>query len=280
MRLRTTLRRVTFLPIIALISLFCNSAEALGETITKSFEIGTSTTPASNYRTFALPCRTRMVASVTYSRAGAAGESNDVPIFIEVREPGTTSDTEGRVVAVREGLRATRIPKTTTLPAATSELSGCLNPWRVRVKHDATGPAPLVVSGNISVSFTTPTTRIDVADGPFTLIHNREVTKNFGDANGFGQGTLVITGTWNHSVFGATGPLPVELEFELRDPNGGFRGRAKGYSSSETNDLPKLRLTYRVKDCNPGQWKIIVRGHYLDDVKDVDVIVNFTPDCP
>lgn len=265
---------------IALIFLFCSISSSSAETITKSFEIGTSTTPSSNYRTFAMPCRTRMVASVTFSRAGAAGSTNDVPIFVEVREPGTTADEEGPVVSVREGLIATRTPKTVNLPAATSSRSGCAFPWRVRVKHDAAGPAPVVVSGNITVSFNNPTTRIDVAGSTFGVIHNQSVTKNIGDLNSLGQGLLVITGTWNHSVFGVTGPLPVELEFELIDPNGNFGGRAKGYSSNETNDLTKLRLTRRIKDCVPGQWKIIVKGHYLDDVKDVDVIVHFTLDCP
>jgi hypothetical protein len=105
---------------------------ALAETITKSFEIGTSTSGSSNFRTFTLPCRTRMVASVTYSRAGAAGESNDVPIFIEVREPATTAEGEGAVLAVKEGLKAARTPKIANLTGVTSSRSGCSIPWRVR----------------------------------------------------------------------------------------------------------------------------------------------------
>lgn len=254
---------------------------ALAETITKSFEIGTSTSGSSNFRTFTLPCRTRMTASVTYSRAGAAGESNDVPIFVEVREPATTAEEEGAVLAVKEGLTATRTPKTANLTGVTSSRSGCAIPWRVRVKHDASGPAPVAVTGAITVSFNTTTIGINVAGGPFSLLRDKSTTKNVGDANGIGQGTVVISGAWNHSVLGVTGPNPVKLKFELFDSSGQRIGVSEGYPNNEIRDLPKLRLTVRLPDCATGQWKLKATNiDSQDDAKDIDAIVHFTPDCP
>ena len=265
---------------ITLIFVFCSISSAPAETITKSFEIGTSATPSSNYRTFSLPCRTRMVASVTYSRSGPAGSENDVPIFVEVREPATTADGEGAVVSVREGLTATRTPKSINLPAATSSRSGCSIPWRVRVKHDATGPAPHTVTGNIVVSFNPATVRVGVAGTPFSLAHDKSVTKNVGDSNGIGQGTVVITGSWNHSIFGVTGPNAVKLKIQLIDPAGDAMAFAEGYPSNEFRDVQKLRLTHRIPDCSSGQWKLRISGDERDDAKDIDIVVHFTPDCP
>lgn len=254
---------------------------ALAETITKPFEIGTSTSGSSHFRTFTLPCRTRMTASVTYARAGAAGEGNDVPIFIEVREPATTAEGEGSALAVKEGLTATRTPKTANLTGVTSSRSGCSIPWRVRVKHDASGPAPVAVTGTITVSFNTNTIGINVAGGPFSLLRDQSITKNVGDSNGIGQGTVVISGTWNHSVLGVTGPNPVKLKFELFDSSGQRVGVSEGYPNNEIRDLPKLRLTVRLPDCATGQWKVKTTNiDPQDDAKDIDVIVHFTSDCP
>lgn len=253
---------------------------ALAETITKSFEIGTSTYGSSNFRTFTLPCRTRMTASVTYSRAGAAGESNDVPIFIEVREPASTAEGEGAVLAVKEGLTATRTPKTTNLTGVTSSRSGCSIPWRVRVKHDASGPAPVAVTGTITVSFNTTTIGINVAGGPFSLLHDKSTTKNVGDSDGIGQGTVVITGTWKHSILGVTGPNAIKLKIELIDPTGRATAVAEGFSSNEIRDVTKLRLTHRIPDCPSGQWKLRISGDETDDAKDIDILVRLTPDCP
>ena len=276
MKLRIKIGRRCLIALVFLV----RSTTAYADTITKSFEIGTSATPSSNYRTFTLPCRTRMVASVTYSRAGAAGESNDVPLFVEVREPATTPDGEGAVVAVREGLVATRTFKTINLNGVTSDRSGCSIPWRVRVKHDSSGPAPVVVSGNITVSFNPPTSRIDIAGGPFSLLHGQSTTKNVGGSNGLGQGVVVIKGTWKHSILGATGPNAIKLHIELIDPSGRTVSFAEGYSSDEFRDLQKLKLTHRIADCLSGQWKLRVIGEVHDDVKEIDIIVNFTPDCP
>jgi hypothetical protein len=151
----------------------------------------------------------------------------------------------------------------------------------VRVKHDASGPAPVVVSGNITVSFSTSTIGINVAGGPFSLIRDQATTKNVGDANGVGQGTVVISGTWNHSVLGVTGPNPVKLKFELFDSSGQRVGVAEGYPNNEIRDLAKLRLTTRLPDCATGQWKLKTTNiDTQDDAKDIDVIVHFTPDCP
>ncbi|MFN2511020.1 MAG: hypothetical protein ABR568_06190 [Pyrinomonadaceae bacterium] len=273
------LGRVLGVPALCLIAMV---SMASAETITKSFEIGLGTSqPRSHFRTFTLPCRTRMVASITYSRSGAAGANNDVPIFIEVRKPGATAEEDGAVASVKENLTATRVPKTTNLAGAVSDSGGCSIPWRVRVTHDADGPAPNAVSGNITASFSMPTSRIYVAGGLSSLNRGESVTRNVGDSNGIGQGTLVITGKWNNSVLGVTGPNPVKLKFEFTDPNGNHVAVGEGFSANEIRDLPKLRLTYRIEDCPPAQWKLkITNVDNQDDAKDIDAIVNFTPDCP
>jgi hypothetical protein len=112
------------------------------------------------------------------------------------------------------------------------------------------------VSGNITVSFVTPTSQIDVEGGLFDLERGKSVTKNVGDSNGISQGIVVITGNWNHSVFGVQGPNAVRLKFQLIDPSGNLVNTDEGFSANELRDLPKLKLTYRLADCTPGQWKL------------------------
>jgi hypothetical protein len=261
---------------------FATVSSTSAKTITKPFEIGAGTAqPRSQFRTFAVPCGTRMTTSVTYSRSGDAGANNDVPLFIEVRKPGATEEEDGPVATVQENLTATRVPKTANLPAAVSDRGGCSIPWRVRVRHDAAGPAPNVVSGNITVSFVTPTIQINVAGGLFALKGDKSVTKNVGDSQGMSQGTVVITGTWNHSVLGAVGPLSVELALSLIDPSGTVVKSASGVSSNEIREeYPKLKLTHRITDCTPGQWKLKITNMRSWDAMNIDVTVKFTPDCP
>jgi hypothetical protein len=251
------------------------------DTVTKPFEIGAgSAQPHSHFRTFTVPCGTRMTASVTLSRAGAAGADNDVPVFIEVRKPGATVDEDGAVGAVLENVKATRVPKTVSLPGATSALGGCSIPWRVRIKHDATGPAPNVVSGDITVSCVTPTSIINVAGGSIALKRSESTTRNIGDSQGMSQGTIVISGMWNHSILGVVGPNPVKLGIQVIDPSGQIVASATGYSNNEFRAEPRLKLVHQVKECAPGQWKLkITNVDNADDAMNIDLAVKLTREC-
>ncbi|MGH9900587.1 MAG: hypothetical protein ACRD68_01985, partial [Pyrinomonadaceae bacterium] len=106
--------------------------------IDKTFEIGPGTQFArSNHRTFAVPSGLTVSAKVDFYRLGDPGTANDIPIIIELRQPGANAEQDGPIVQqVSATARRTSVTPggdgdTVTLTGAASS-SGCGNPWRVR----------------------------------------------------------------------------------------------------------------------------------------------------
>lgn len=258
------------------------ATSTFAKSITKSFEIGAGTAHShSHYRTFAVPCGLDVTASVKYLRKGDAGASNDVPIIIELRQPGET-DSEDGPVAEQEQVTATRNQQTAALGGQESN-RGCSLPWRVRVKYANAGEAPFAVYGDITVTFNDASKSISVEGGLISLLKGNNVTKKIGNSSGFGHGVIEITGTWLHSLGNLVpGPNPVKLKFQLIDPDGNTVETESGFSSNDINPAatPKFKLTYRVTSCKSGQWKIKITNNTNDDTMNIDPKVKFKPDCP
>lgn len=282
---------VEWLGLIALLA-FATVGTAFAET--KDFAIGVGTgQPQSHYRTFTVPCGTSLSAQVTFSRSpnSAAGAGNDVPILIELRKPGATAGQEGPISGLVVDVKATRTPQTKQiLDSSTgganlqhSSSGGCSIPWLVRVKHDAAGPAPIAVTGKITVNMNTSgESAVAITSTDFTLAKHASKTIDFGPLTGFGQGRVSIAANWNHSIFGVQGPNPVKLTVELLNPNGVVVATAVGYSSVETNELlvdQRFRLTYQVADCVPGQWKLRFNNGTNDDTQNIKPRASFAFRC-
>jgi hypothetical protein len=248
---------------IAILLTVAMVASADAERITKSFELGAGTAyQVSNRRTFNVPCGRKIVASVEFHRLGAADAANDVPIVIELKKPGAA--------ATEEGLKGKESNR------------GCSLPWIVKVKL-AGGQSQVAVNGTISVSYDHLPQGIDVEGGLISLNKGNQVTKNVGGASGLDQGTLVVTATWLHAIGPVPGPLPVRLKFELIDPNGNVVASDTGFAGNEINPCcsgDKMKITFRVTSCAPGQWKLRITNNTNDDTMNIDPKVRLKPDCP
>lgn len=258
------------------------ASTTFASSIKKSFEFGAGTANShSNFRTFAVPCGLDVTASVTYSRKGDTGANNDIPIFIELRQPGETDSVDGPVAVKNDDLVATRTVQTASVSGQKSN-RGCSLPWRVRVGYRNPGEAPFAVYGDITVSFNDSSRNINVEGGLISLNKGTDVTKKLGGSSGLGQGIIEITANWQHALGPVPVPGAVKLKFELIDPNGNVVETESGFSSNDftVSASQKFKLTYRVTSCTSGQWKIRITNNTDDDTMNIDPKVTFKPDCP
>src|SRR5688500_5205739 len=136
------MRNITRFWIFALFGLFGLSGTVTADNVSKTFEFGEgSAQTRSIVRIFPISCNKAVVAVVKFQRLGSAGEGNDIPIIIELREPDTAPDQEGPIVQTESGMAKTT-EQTITFSTAHGRSRGCSLPWRVRVKHANDGPAP------------------------------------------------------------------------------------------------------------------------------------------
>ena len=256
---------------------------ASAESQTKTFEFGAGTGQEhSHFRSFNVPCGLPVTASVKYSRLGDPNPKNqilDIPIVVELRKPAESGDGDGSI-AQEKNATATRTEQTISL-SGTESNSGCTNAWRVRVRPVGAGNSPLAITGQITISYNDSARSIGVQGGLISLNKGIDVTKNLGGSGGLNQGVITITANWNHAIGPVPGPLAVRLKWELINPAGTVVASQSAYSSNELrSELTKLRLTYNVRDCINGQWKIHITNDTNDDTMNIDPKVNFKPDCP
>ncbi len=260
---------------------FATVGTAFAESITKTFEFGAGTANSvSNKRTFAVPCGVGVSAAVEHYRLGDVGAANDVPIVIELKKPGATADEEGPV-ADTQNATAKRAKQTATV-TGTESSRGCSLPWIVRVKP-ASGQSSVAIKGTIVLTYSSAVKDISVEGGLISLNKGNSVTKNIGGSGGLDQGRVVVTATWLHAIGPVPGPLPVKLKFELINPSGTVVASDSGYSNAEINPCcsgNKMKITFQVLVCTPGQWKIRITNNTNDDTMNIDPKVKLTPDCP
>ncbi|MEW6125729.1 MAG: hypothetical protein AB1757_01590 [Acidobacteriota bacterium] len=274
----STLATVMALTVFSLFGALTPKAAA--ETTTKAFEVGPGTGQStSHFRTFSVPCGQGVTVSVRLKRLGDPGTQNDVPVLIELRQPGASQGQEGPVVDTKT--------VTVTIPEKTISLAGaasnqpCSNPWRVRVRR-APGAPENAVTGNITLNYSSSSSSLNVEGGLISLNKGNSVIKNLGGSSGLKQGKIVITANWNHAIGPMPGPLPVRLRFDLIDPSTNSSVAYQiAYSTNEirADKTPKLRLIYNVPTCKPGQWKLKITNNTNDDTMNIDPKVTFTPDC-
>ncbi len=216
---------------------------------------------------------------IKYKRKGDAAARNDVPITVEIVQPGETADQEG-TSAQSKNVTAKTTEQQVSLSGGESA-RGCATPWRVRIKHTNEGNAPLAVYGDISVTFNDSQRNLSIQDaGSINLESRNTVTVNVGNSTGLEQGSVVIKGEWYHNA----GVLPIKMKFELLDPNGTPVDSAERFAQNEVNPCcsgSKLRLSFNVATCKRGQWKLRIKnisdGH---DAARVKPIVTVNPSCP
>jgi len=273
------------LGVLALCS-FATVGAAYAAEITKPFEFGAGTANSvSNKRTFPVPCGQRVTAVVKYYRLGDVGAEFDVPIAIELREPGATAQEEGPAFDTKSAT-AKRTEQTATLVRAPSRDRGCNLPWVVRVRPSS-GQSPVAIKGSITVTYDSAARNLEVEGGYISLNKGNSVTKNVGFPSGLVQGRVVVTATWLHAIGPIPGPLPVKLKFELIDPNGTVVASNEGYPNNEISPCcsnKKMKITYQVTSCITtgisGQWKIRITNNTSDDTMNIDTTIRHTPDCP
>jgi hypothetical protein len=271
-----------------LLAMFAFAAVSVvpGADITKTFEFGAGTANSvSNKRTFPVPCGQRVTAVVKYYRLGDVGAQFDVPILIELREPGATAEEEDPAFETKSAT-AKRTEQTATLVRPPRNDRGCNLPWVVRVRPSS-GQSPVAIKGSITVTYDSSARNLEVEGGYISLNKGNSVTKNVGFPSGLVQGRVVVTATWLHAIGPIPGPLPVKLKFELIDPNGTVVASHEGYPNNEISPCcsnKKMKITYQVTSCITtgisGQWKVRITNNTSDDTMNIDTTIRHTPDCP
>ena len=282
----STLATLMVLSVFGLFGFVAQTTSAA--TTTKTFEVGPGTAnTTSNFRTFAVPCGQSVTVNVKFYRLGDPGAQNDVPLIIELRKPGA-SDSQDGALAASQNVTAYRTddPNSThrqitqngvNLSGSASDQS-CAIPWRVRVKR-ADGAPENAAKGEISLTYSSGSSSINVEGNLISLNKGNSVTKDLGGSSGLKEGKIVITANWNHAIGVVPGPLPVLLKFELKDPTGTTVKSVTAYSSNQIGATPQFRLEYPVPTCKPGQWKLKITNNTNDDTMNIDPKVSFIPAC-
>jgi hypothetical protein len=232
--------------------------------------------PASVEQTVVAPCHAS--PSVKLSGARFDHSANDVPIVVEFRAPGVSFQSEPthiRVFTVRSDVSRT---ETFSVPG---HESGCGAEWRVRIVPTTSSTRDGRVIGDFSLSFTSTASIMKIEDAAI-LANGRSTTKNIGGSNGLHQGWVEITGTWNHSVYGVPGPLPVKLTYALLKPNGDIAAFDTGHSNHEFNPCcsgDKMKLRFRVTENINGQWKLRITNDSGQDAMTIIPKAIFKPAC-
>jgi hypothetical protein len=260
--------------------------------ISKTFELGPGTqVPRSNHRTFNVPSGLPVTARVTYRRLGDPGPQNDIPIVIELRQPGLNATQDGPIVD-QKSLLATRDNATITLNGPASS-RGCSNPWRVRVRYaprpNFQPPDPLDprfdVIGNIQVTFNDDVKQLDISPFNVNIAKGNRVVK---DLRGItGSGTVRIRAEWH------TSPLELlhinsyyKLTVRLKR-NGNIVRTQAGFSQHAPGDkTPKLDFTYFVSpEQVSGTWQLEIESFAPADIVDFHInergqfVSTLSPGC-
>lgn len=254
------------------VSLF--NATASAESYTFSRNSG-GWSPGSIDRSLVAPCHSAVSAKLSGARYDHY--DSDIPISIEFRAPGVSMFSPPTHVRVFMARMEDQRFETLSVPGHDS---GCGASWKIRIVPSPTTWETRIV-GDLSLGFDKASKRLVVEDA-VTLLKGRSTLKNLGDANGIAQGWVEITGTWNQSIFGVPGPMPVKLTFELLKPDGSIAAFDSGHSNHEFNPCcsnDKMKLRFLVREHLKGQWKMRVTNDSGSDAMSVVPRATLRSEC-
>lgn len=231
--------------------------------------------PNSFEQTVVAPCHSPISAKITAIRYDH--HADDVPITIEFRAPGVSVQSPPTHTRI---FQANYNSKTETFQVP-GVGSGCDGAWRVRIVPLDSEVRDGRIVGDLSIRSASTVTIMPIEDAA-VLANGRSTTKTIGGAGGLHQGWVDITGTWNHSVFGVPGPLPVKLTFSLLKPNGEIAAFDAGHSDHEFNPCcsgDKLRLRFLIREHIVGQWKLRITNDSGQDAMTIIPRASFKPAC-
>ena len=232
--------------------------------------------PSFFEQTAVVPCHAGVSVKLSGSRIDH--HDSDVPITIEFRAPGISLQSPPTNIEVFQARAANTQTQSFSVPGHSS---GCGSPWRVRIVPYAGATREGKIIGDLGVSFDGSVANLNLEDA--ALLPNRgKTTKNIGGSNGLHQGWIEITGTWNHSLYGVPGPMPVKLTFELLKPNGDIAAFDTGHSNHEINPCcsgDKMKLRFLVRENISGQWKVRITNDSGQDAMTIIPKATFKPAC-
>jgi hypothetical protein len=263
--------------------------DASATDITKSYSFGPGTgthTLKSTFRDFSIPCGTPGAITITtsFKRFGPEDQSHSFLIDIVVQEPLRSGETVGRVASTIGGAVHTS-ERTLTVNVLPTD-GGCSKPWVVRIKTRDGGDAPYTVSGSVALKYAGETRNLTVPTMSNQYLNKGQSRIILIDSSaGCGQGRMVITGIWNHTIGVVPGPMPIAMKFELLNDaftwSGNAVADATGYSNNELrSELTKLRLVHQVPSCLVGQWKLRITNVSDHDAYISSISAKMTPTCP
>lgn len=267
---------------VSAMGLSCVGASVFAAPQIKTIEVGPGTqNPVSVARFFVVPSRVGAQVLVQLKRTGASGAAFDVPVDIEIRQPGVGNEEDGPIAASKNGVMIGTSNVNLTFNVIGND-NGCKgSPWKVRVRYlnDGNANNNFAVTGTAAFSAHDEEDSVNIEGGLITLNKGISVTKKVGGSSGFGQGNIKVTGQWNHSFGGVPGPLPVKLRFELIKPNGEIADSETAYRTNEPLADPDLFFTYHVLSSANGQWKLRITNNSDHDVMNIDPKIIFNPRC-
>ena len=258
--------------VIGLLMLYCGPVRA--EAFTFRGQPG-GWMPGSFEQSVVAPCHSAVSARISATRHDH--HADDVPITVEFRAPGVSPQSPPTHTHI---FMAGSNTKTETFKV-TGAGSGCGAPWRIRIIPYAPGVRDGTIVGDLKVAFVSTAAIMSIEDAA-TLANGRSTIKNVGGASGLNQGWIDIIGTWNHSVFGVPGPMPVKLTFALLKPNGEIAAFDAGHSNHEINPCcsgDKLRLRFLIRGHISGQWKLRITNDSGQDAMTILPRASFKPAC-
>ena len=264
--------------------------DAFATDITKSYSFGPGTgthSLSATFRDFSIPCGTpgTIAVTVSFKRFGPVDQTHNFEIDVRIHEPVVVGETAGRVAnggAWGATVSTTERPVTVNVLPTTG---GCGKPWVVRISG-RNGNVPYTVSGSMKLKYSGETRSLSVPTMSNQYLNKGQSRIILIDSSaGCGQGRMVITGIWNHTIGFVPGPMPIALKFELLNDaflsSGNAVAIASGYSNNEArSELNKLRLVHQVPDCRVGQWKLRITNVSDHDAFISSISARMTPTCP
>jgi hypothetical protein len=251
-----------------------HTATAAAPYVFQGFRSGWS--PSAFEQPVVAPCHAAVSVKLSGSRDDH--QDSDVPIMVEFRAPGVSSQSAPTHIQVFMAKLGNTQVEAFTVPGLSA---GCGDPWRVRIVPDRTSPRDGKIVGDLSVSFVNTLRNVNVEDAAL-LANGKSTTKNLGGPAGLHQGWVELTGTWNHSLFGVPGPMPVKLTFSLLKPSGEIADFDAGHSNNEVNlccSADKLKLRFFVREHSSGQWKLKITNDSGLDAMTIIPKATFKPKC-
>lgn len=288
MRIAPVVRSLAALAVVTLVKLG-TVPDAWATDISQSYSFGPGTgthTTNATFRTFAIPCGTPGTIGVAISLRHFGPSTANFTVDVEIHEPVRSGETEGRIADQGQFNTGVTSTERTVTVSVRPTAGGCGKPWLVRIKGKDGAPPPYSVAGTMKLTYSGETRNLAVATMSNQYLKKGESKTLLVESSaGCGQGRIVITGTWNHTIGIVPGPLPIELKFELI--NDAYAGStnviasAVGYSNNEArSELTKLRLVHQVPDCRVGQWKLRITNISNDDAFLNAPSAKMTPTCP